>query len=342
MQDKEEILNKIDQGDLYEVFAELNKCLGTQNEKLNALVDEFTNPPANFNIVQFNVRLKVFVNSQYKCSPRQRATEIDYYDLLCELDFKVQTENFQRIYPNKSIAAFLLHGETDEQGNDLKWLCRQLMYKEALTCDLVVDLSSVACGSYESLLREFYIRFGVIDKSGSKTKPMVQLRSRIEEKLQNEHLVCIVKGPAPLFNSETEIGAFFNEFLCYLDENIDKEKCENSLILIFIDDKDLDFPSKEPDYFLSFEQENESAYYKEAIETEVIKIIDLSPISKVQESDISSWIGAGMKRGKEVYSKIACYQGQEKGMLSKGSNPYQVIEQICKDLNVTIKDTWKI
>jgi hypothetical protein len=93
---------------------------------------------------------------------------------------------------------------------------------------------------------------------------------------------------------------------------------------------------------LSFQEDNESVYLKEAIDTEVIKIIDLAPVGKVQESDISSWISAGMKRGKEVYSKIACYRGKEKDMLAKGSNPYQVIEQICKDLNVIIKDTWKI
>lgn len=342
MVSKEQILNLLDKGDFFEVFEELNKFFLNKDPKLNALIDELINPPGNFSLPQFVIRMKVFVNTNYKPSKTKWNVEIDYYDLLCEFDFKLQTENFQRIYPNKNIAAFLLHSEMSDQENDLKWLCKQLLYKESLNSDLIIDLSSIAGGSYESLLREFYIKFGIAENAQTKTKPMVQLRSRIEDKLQNDHLVCVVKGPENILDSETELGIFFSEFLYYLDENMDKEKCAYTLIFIFVDDKQGGFPFKHTDYFLPFNEDDEGIYLKKAIESDEYRIIDLAPIRKVMESDITNWISCSLKKGKDVFNKISCYRGMEKDIIEKGDNPYQVIERICKDLKVTIKDTWKI
>jgi hypothetical protein len=59
---KEEILKLIDKGELFVAFEELSKQYAGNNLKLNALIDEFVNPPNNHNPVQFATRLKVFVN----------------------------------------------------------------------------------------------------------------------------------------------------------------------------------------------------------------------------------------------------------------------------------------
>jgi hypothetical protein len=216
------------------------------------------------------------------------------------------------------------------------------LYKGSLNSDLVIDLSSISNGSYEGLLREFYIRFGVTEKAQNKTKPIVQLRSRIEELLQDGFFVCVIKGPENLFNSESELGAFFDDFLRYLDENMDKEKCAYSLIFLFIDTKQHGFPSKDSANFLRFREEDEGIYLKEAVESDTLKIIDLSPIGNLKESDIEKWITLSMKKGKEFYNKISCYRGKGKELIDKEKRPYQVIEKICADLKVTINDTWKI
>jgi hypothetical protein len=58
---KQEIMCLIDDGDLVKVFEELNKNFAGKNAKLNALMDEFINPPNNYTHPQFVTRLKVFV-----------------------------------------------------------------------------------------------------------------------------------------------------------------------------------------------------------------------------------------------------------------------------------------
>jgi len=342
MVSKENVLNLIDHGEFVDVFVELNKYFVNRDERLNELSNELINPPGNFSQANYTTRLKLFVSLHYKPSKVRSNTDIDYYDLLCAIDFKLQTENFQRIYPNRNIVSFLLHSESTDQEEDVKWLCKQLLYKESLNSDLVIDLGSVAGGSYETLLREFYIKFDVNEAPAFKTKPLVQLRSRIEEKLQNDHLVCIVKGPEKILGIETELGSFFDELLSFLDDNIDKEKCNHSLIFIFIDDGQHRFPHKYSEYFLSFSEQDELNYFKRALDPDDLSIIDLAPIGKVVESDISTWIGHGMKKGIDVYHKISCYHGRENDILKHGNSPYQVIRKICADLNVTIQDKWKI
>lgn len=342
MLNREEILNLIDSGEYSDAFLALNKFFLNKDSKLNALIDEFVNPPGNFALATYLTRLKVFVNLNYKPPKAKNNPNIDYYDLLCALDFKLQTDNFERIYPFKNIVSFLLHCDSPEQVNDIKWLCKQLLYSQSLSSDFTIDLGSTVGGSCESLLKEFYIKFNINDSPSFKTKPIVQLRSKIEEKLQNGHLVCIIKRPESLLGDDAELDNFLTEFLGYLDEHIDKEKCDYALIFIFIDDKQKNFPKRSSEYFLIFDEKDEAGYFTSAIDSGNFRIIDLAPIRQVVEMDISKWIGHGMKKGIDVYSKISCYHGKEKHALGNGSNPYQVIEKICSDLNVPIKDTWKI
>jgi hypothetical protein len=57
----EKIIDLIDKGDLMDAFEQLNKRFSGKNAKLNALIDEFINPPGNYSHPQFITRLKVFV-----------------------------------------------------------------------------------------------------------------------------------------------------------------------------------------------------------------------------------------------------------------------------------------
>src|SRR5688572_5113788 len=121
---KNEIYELINQDKLFNAFEELKIFFGNGNVTFNALRNKYITPPDNFDKVAFINQLKTFVSFEYAGRDKSRITDlsVDEYDLLCDFDFTRQTKNFKSIYQYKNISAFLLHGETDEDGSDLRWL----------------------------------------------------------------------------------------------------------------------------------------------------------------------------------------------------------------------------
>lgn len=60
--DKIKINDLLNKSEIVEAFDELNKFYFGKNDKLNALMDEFINPPGTFSQAMFITRLKVFVS----------------------------------------------------------------------------------------------------------------------------------------------------------------------------------------------------------------------------------------------------------------------------------------
>jgi hypothetical protein len=343
MTSKEEIFDLINKFELDKAFEELNKFFLRQNDSLNTLINEFVSRPDNFNTAQFMTRLKIFINTNYHCQPSKNRPhpEIDFYDVLCELDFKIQTLNFQRIYKNKKIAAFLLHGESDEKGSDVNWLYHQLLYKEGLVNDkyITIDFGSKLGGSFERLLEEFFIRFEIDTNTGNRTRQIAQLRSKIESKLNIDHFVCIIKSPDNILNNEAELCKLFTDFLSFMDNQIVQENHNNSFILLFLEGKLADYKLKDNKYFFWFSENQEDDYPLNVVKCPDVKIIDLAPIRKIKEMDITEWIKWSLLNP-AIYNKVSGFDGKEKEILKEGANPFQVIKRICSDLNIKFEDRW--
>jgi hypothetical protein len=342
MMQKEEILDLLRKGDFAELFEELENFFKRKDDRLNALIDEYINRSGIFNMAEFMSRLRVFINRNYNLQLQStQFNELDYYDALCELDFKLQTHYFQRIYKHKKIAAFLLHGETDELGSDIRWLYNQLLYKEGLSKErpIVIDFSSKLGGSFGRLLEEFFIAFQVDTETGNPTRHIARLRSQLENRLKVGHFVCIIKSPECLLGNKGELCKLFNDFLTFLDDHIVQEDPRYGLIFLFIEEKLVDYHCLEAQYFISFNEENKKNYSSYAVNCRDLKIIDLAPISKIKESDITDWIEWSLLN-RELYEKTRLIAGREKEILQEGNNPYQVIQKICKELNIEIEKRW--
>jgi hypothetical protein len=342
MLSKKDIFSLISTGDYVEAFAELNKYFLKRNDSLNALEKELINQPMYFNPALFNTRLKLFINSEYPedlPEPNKEKHHADDYELLCEIDFKIQTENFQSIYQHKKIAAFLLHGETDEQGNDSKWLYNQILHKEGLVRDksVIIDFSSPLGGSFERLLEEFYLKFEIeaVDKQIDKID---LLRDEIEERLKADHLVCIIKSPGSILNEESELCKLFDNFLCFMNKHVVRRKHKHSFVILFVEDKLVDYKCKEDKYFFWFDAELQSEYSINAAECSDLKIIDLAPIERIKKEDIIKWIQLSLRLRPDVSEKII--NSKAKYILQAGNTPYKAIENICKDLDIIIQAKW--
>jgi hypothetical protein len=340
---KEQIFDLINRDNLFEAFEELNKFFDGNNDTLNALRNEFVDQPNNFSKAAYTSRLKMFISRNYLYQPPKNKAEPprDFYDTLCDLNFKLQTLNFQSIYKNKQIAAFLLHGDHDDTGSDVTWLYNQLLHVENLENDryITIDFRSKLGGSFERMLEEFFIRFEIDVTTGNRTKHIAQLRSKIENKLAIDHFVCVVKGPDNILGNEAELCKLVNDFLSFMDNNIVQEGNNNSLIFLFVENKPADYRYKDDKYFFWFKESEEDTYPLHVVSCTDVKIIDLAPIRKVKESDITKWIARSLVTP-AVYNKIRCFNGREKDILREGDNPFQVIQKICSDLNIKIEDKW--
>lgn len=62
--DKKKIVDFLNNNDHFNVFESLNDHLQHKNDQLNVLEDEFISPSNNFNMAQFNTRLRMFINKQ--------------------------------------------------------------------------------------------------------------------------------------------------------------------------------------------------------------------------------------------------------------------------------------
>ncbi|MGB8193141.1 MAG: hypothetical protein WCF67_14530 [Chitinophagaceae bacterium] len=344
MKSKEEIYGLISKNQLYEALEELKLFFGDGNDTLNNFINDFINPPDNHNHVRFIGRLKMFIGNFYKPAPVARIVpqaELDFYDALCEFDFKLQTSNFHLIYRNRKIAAFLLHGDSDEHGNDVRWLYNQLLHVEGLLNDkhITIDCSSALGGSFERFIQELFIKFEIDTSVGNRQKQIAALRSELEDRLKEDHFVCIIKGPENILNNEQELHRLYTEFLSFMDVNIVRKQHSNSLIILFIENKLANYDLKEDKYFFWFNENEKDAHPINAVKCEDVRIIDLAPIQAIEEADIIKWIGWSLT-SPSVYKKVCCFNDDPKAVLKEGNKPYQVIKNICAQLNIKMNDKW--
>jgi hypothetical protein len=327
---------------LYDLFIELGKFFKQGNDELNGLMTEYINPPANYNPVVFIKRLRLFIMRNYHYPVvDKRQTEIDDYTMLCELDFKLQTKHFKSLYRHKKIAAFLAHGENDEHGNDVKWLYNQLLHQEGLLRqkNIVIDFGTSSLGTFEEFLDELFLYFNIDTNSGSGVKHMIDLRSEWEELLKSENLVVIIKSPEYLLSDKNEVKKLFNEFFYFMDLHLRPRNENHSLIFLFLESKKIDYHLENETCFISFDIENPRKHANKAKSCADFKIIDLAPITRLEEEDIEDWIDWSLTKY-EITSRIEQFRNQEKALLADGEYPFQVITKICSKLNIQIEKEW--
>jgi len=312
---------------------------GTYRATYDTYSFELLNPPSNFNIVLFMIRLKHFVNTlqdQPEVIPilRQAAPDFeeddpieDVYDRLCKLDFKKQTTYFKNIYSNKDVSAVLLHGDNP---NELRWIYNQLLHEAKLfnSAPVPVDYESSAQNTFEHLLQALYDRFQI------KNRELKVLRQQIELNLQTVPLVIIVRYPSKKL---AELPAFYKSFyelFSYLANEVVVTP-RNKVIFLFVDNKLPEYQTLDKNYFLWMEDVPAGVSYSDlAINQPRPRIVDLAAIEDLDEKMIREWIEENLNN-KVVKEHLSCKAGEKCiDLMGKGKNPYTVISEIYNVLKI--------
>ncbi len=341
---KLEILNLID-FDLDRAFDELNRVFLDKNPEYNQLYKEYVYRDDNFNLRTYKGKLKGFVNLNMKENHKKESrSEIDYYDeLLTDLAFQKQTKCFINTYKHKEIGMYLLHGETDDEESDLKWLCKQLLYKTDLLYENTVikfDLNDNKITTYEQVIDELYERFE-INKSSKNHEKL--LRNAINQSIKSKSLVIIINHASGFFKGSGDFFNFFEIFLRKLADVVAREEGnENAIIILFNDNKDT---SQIDDYkncnrILWYDSE-EDDFLDDVIEldTSELKVVDLSPIKELSVVEIKTWIN-GKRNSLVLFEKIKPYKDNPNCLLEKGAKSHQVIQKLCADFKIPIEKQW--
>lgn len=316
------------------------------NDQLNNLMDELIEKPNNFNKVEHLGRLRLFVSKNLKSTapvniPAQKQTADVIYDILCEIDFKLQTKHF-KIYKHKTVSAFLLHGNSDENGNDMKWLYNQLLYKEKLLQErcITIDFNSVLGGSFERILEELYKHFQIVTTGVAPENHRNKLRKAIEGRLESENIICIIKNPETILNNTMELGKLFDDLLLFMEKNIAREEQTKSLVFLFVESRLSDMQAKEAKYFLWYKQaEHNYNHTAAAMTSPELRIVDLGPVGRVTQQDIENWMSWALE-DRNIYQHVCMYQGKEAKLIENCLTPFSVITKISNDLKFKIEDKW--
>lgn len=278
--------------------------------------------------------LKVVVDRNE--SGKRTESSVDPYEMLCELDFKLQSEHF-KLHKYKKIAAFLLHGKQEE---DVRWLCNQLLYKQDLLNEkyILIDLGPLPGGAFDRILNEFYSRYEIAPAPDPEER-MVELRAELEKRLKLGPIVCIIKRPEKLFNHKTELDGFFDGFLHFLKKNVAWKKFNNPIIFLFVEQHSSNYACRDEDYFLWYKDADKHQHFSKGEACHEPRIIDLAPIQKIEKDDIGQWI-KWSRDHRPIYDRLKQYSGQEHSLLTDGDYPFQVIQKICQDLNIKIEEEW--
>ncbi|MEO6720601.1 MAG: hypothetical protein ABIN67_09540 [Ferruginibacter sp.] len=339
---KQDLFSLIDR-DIDEAFIELDKVFLETNARYRDLCEMYANQPNNFSLNSFRSMLKRRVNLDYKDAdpmPKQ-AMQINYYEALCEFDFKTQTKNFKSIHQYKKVAPFLLHGKSDEKENDLKWLCNQILNEKSILGERykIIDCGSKLGGTFERFLEELYLSFDV-NTADTGNKPTAVLIREIEKKLVTGPFVCVIKNAGTILGDKNELKKLFRNLLKVLHENIVTTGQKHAFILLFIDANASGYKNRYDNYFFWFDEATADTYSENAEKCKDIKIFDLSPVGKIEEKHITDWLDWSQENNSALYNQARALRSCKKELLNKGDNPFQVIEQICKNLKINIDNTW--
>ena len=343
MTKKETILNLLgEQGDIDAAFDELDKVFLHKNAKYMDYCREFQSPPNNFSKEEFRSRLKRFVSTDYiEPKVKNKKMEFDIYDLLCDIDFKPQSIYFKNGFHQKIVSAVLLHGENDEDGNDLKWLYHQLLKTESLMDEppILIDFSGSTNFCFEDVFRNICLKLLpdkderkkiVIDPFGNYQKPVI--RNVIEDYLKTNNLVILIKHP----KNVSELSVFYNSFndlFSYLKKEI-LVSYNNSLIFLIVESNTEGYKEDlDESYFLWFEEKNKMMYSKTVKDCRDAKIIDLAPVQNIEALEIEDWINRNLEYD-EVDKALSCYLGCAHYLLEGKSNRYHVIQKLFDKLKV--------
>lgn len=354
---KEELFAMIVKRNYDEVFEELQRHFKRNNTPINLLEDEYIQPSANFNEGRFITQLKMTINRDWpQVTAPQVTHQFDDYDLLCELDFKLQTQHFVRIFQYKKIALFLLHGETDTEGHDARWFWNQIIHKAKtptggpLISDkpLIVDFTAHTGGAFERLMEDLYLKFEVDTAAPGGVNPKNLLRRKLEDRLQQGNILCIIMSPSTIFNDAKELKRLFDEFLLFMQEHI-VTTMKHAFIILFVDNKTGAYQAGNDQYFTWFTPANSQEYAISVVKENNLKIIDLAPIEHLKEKDIRDWISCVQEKRQDMFLKILqrynapecllhdCYENY---LLHGAVSPYAVIEKICHDLQIPFQSKW--
>ena len=347
---KESIVSKIKQNDIAGALDDLKDIVPEDSSlTFGRLRNEFLNPPDNFNLVMFQQRLIVFVSTTIKVERKVSNPDLSFYDELCRLDFKMQTEHYMSIIPHKEIAAFLLHGDSDTDGNDIKWLSNQLIYRERKdtnNLDRDDDVITIDCSrltSVEDVVEQLFNKYEVRD--GDYLHLRNELGRKLSERVSQGNIVCILKNADIILHDERKLSAFFNDLLVFMGGHVRRKNHRNSLIFLLTNNGEAKVHPGNRTYFFWFGDAPPNRHAQSAVASTVARenqrIIDLAPINRLQCSDLTEWIDASFARP-DAYQKARTLTDKVTTMIGAGSTarPYEVIQKICTDLKIDIEDKW--
>lgn len=327
----------------FEILDEIFKSNGTYNDLSRQYVDR----PIGFSLSDFRSRLKRLVNTQLEePAPAPAHSPVhEFYPILCKLDFKTQNDLFRAICKNKKIAPFFLYGQGAHEEMEMRWLRNQLLQllseeKKSVDQLITIDLGSKIGGAFDRLLDELYTRFEIPEIISDDTDTIALLRENLERRLAAGHVVCFIRNATNILAHPGELKKLCEEFLSFLDKNIVRKNHNHTLIFLFIEDLLPKNFSKEDKYFLWFDKEQGNNKMLEYVAGKDLKIAELAPVENVTEEDIRNWLRWSAQENKDVFKKIKCFIGNEKGILAKGDRPFQVITTICSDLKIPMEDKW--
>jgi hypothetical protein len=290
-------------------------------------------------------RMRTYYYSTYKqlIGPGQEPEEEqpDHYEALCRLDFKLQTENFKQIYKQKKVAAFLLHGDCDQDGNDIHWLHNQLRYLENLSRvkDITIDYSIPIGKSYDRLLTEILTAFRVDQLNLTRPQQLKRLRIELDGNLKAGHYICVIKHPNCLLGNEEELDLLFSEFFAYMDEHLD-DRSKYKLIFLFLEHGLAPYQTCKANYFTWFDKTLDKDYAWNIIKDNSIKIVDLAPVHPIRDSDIKDWVNWWSGEYPSLYTQLDIIMSEASEIAREGPSPYKVITTICNRLKIPIQDAW--
>lgn len=329
---KDEIIGLLNQGNIDDVFDELDKFFLGKDPVYKDLNDQYISRPENFSLPSFRGRLNRFISvNQEKIKPAKEEQKkgIDFYDLLCKLELKPQSTYFRNTFRAKKVSAVLLHGENDDEGNDLKWLYHQLLKKHELIDEppILIDFSGSANSCFEDIVKDLCNKLDLPHNSDLNI-----IRRKIETYLDVNNLVFIIKYTKKLSNLR-EFYSLFNNFFSFLHKNT--VSYDKSLIFLLIEDNTEGYKENLDDsYFLWFEEEKRAKYGLIIRECNEPKIIDLAPIEKVNESTIEKWMDDILDENPGLRNSFSCHIGNAQCFLEGKSNPYHVIQKLYSELKI--------